>query len=375
LSDLAILLTLILAAGCNRTLSAPRVDRVRQTMPSASVATSVVRAGPSSAGSAPAAIPVLEAAPNPDEEPECKRVASLAPPTHDVPTPDEQPRLSKCDSEALYYGIESAQNFAAARKCAYSQIEHNEQPVFGGAGILMMIYANGKGVSASFDLALKFACEFGGAPAELGARVAKLVEARKQGKLNGELGICDDATSGLLAGFCAAHDERIAAVTRGARKRRAISGLPAAAVATLERAARAFFDSRTYGEVDLTGTARGAFAIAEQANLEDDYVSGLEKLRAPTFIPPAAGATLAERKLNDTYTRLMKCKKSEPAEQRLPGSVTADGIRKTQRLWLAYRDAWLALAAQLRPETNRDAWKAWLTEQRTRMLSELGSGC
>jgi hypothetical protein len=41
--------------------------------------------------------------------------------------------------------------------------------------LLTMIYANGKGAARNFDLALKFACEVDGAPAENGYRLEHLL--------------------------------------------------------------------------------------------------------------------------------------------------------------------------------------------------------
>ena len=48
---------------------------------------------------------------------------------------------------------------------------------------------------------------------------------------------------------------------------------------------------------------------------------------------------------------------------------------KTQILWIPYREAWLSLVAQARPGANREAWKAWLAEKRTKMLKELAEDC
>jgi hypothetical protein len=62
-----------------------------------------------------------------------------------------------CDAEASYYGIGRAADFVAARRCAFAQISNKEESIFGGEDILMMIYANGKGVHANLTVAMTVA--------------------------------------------------------------------------------------------------------------------------------------------------------------------------------------------------------------------------
>jgi hypothetical protein len=71
----------------------------------------------------------------------------------------------------------------------------------------------------------------------------------------------------------------------------------------------------------------------------------------------------------------MKCKKSVPRDSL---AVQAQGVQKTELAWLEYRTAWLALVAEARPGANRGAYKAWITERRTKMLKDLqdlAEGC
>lgn len=58
-------------------------------------------------------------------------------------------------------------------------------------------------------------------------------------------------------------------------------------------------------------------------------------------------------------------------EYGLLGSINADGVRDTQRAWLRHRDAWVAFAVTRWPETAADAWRARLTDSRTRMLAAI----
>jgi hypothetical protein len=83
----------------------------------------------------------------------CAHAASAVIPGADQPDRSEMASLAECDAEALYYGIGSPPDFVVARRCAYAQSQHVNYPVIGGAGILMMVYANGRSVDTNVDLA------------------------------------------------------------------------------------------------------------------------------------------------------------------------------------------------------------------------------
>jgi uncharacterized protein YecT (DUF1311 family) len=51
------------------------------------------------------------------------------------------------------------------------------------------------------------------------------------------------------------------------------------------------------------------------------------------------------------------------------GTVTPEGIKAAQELWIAYRDAWVAFGKQRYPSVNAEGWKTFLTQQRIGMLN------
>ena len=55
----------------------------------------------------------------------------------------------------------------------------------------------------------------------------------------------------------------------------------------------------------------------------------------------------------------------------LAGTVAKEGVRATQKLWLAYRDAWARFGAAVRPSVPEKVWRTWVTEKRTRQLKQL----
>jgi hypothetical protein len=310
-----------------------------------------------------------------DEEPP-KPAACAHPaeaPAADQPTQAELATLHACDAEALYYGIGVPKDAVKARKCAFAQIVAREEPVFGGAAILMMVYANGASVPRNFDLGVAFACRVGGAPAELTGRLDHIERLRDDPRGREELDLCDDVTSGYMSGHCAAHRERFREVRRSERKRKAAVALPAPELATLERAAHDFFGAREGNEVDLSGTLRAAQQIDERAKLEESYVRDLE--RVPVFgFPPPADAAGTEAELNAVYLKLMSCPRYS-AKEPAPGAISSSGIRQTERLWLQYRDAWIALGTKARPGSPGDSWKAYVTRERVGQLKRLASEC
>jgi hypothetical protein len=164
----------------------------------------------------------------------CRANLATEPPASDWPAPQERAALGGCDSEALYFGIGIAADPVAARKCALIERENEVGPkapefgglgysYFSGTGILAMVYANGAGVPRNLPVAIHMACGIEDAPAASEGRIEALIDHAAGGGDGKPFGICDHATSGISAGHCADHDQRIAAQQREQR----IAGLRA----------------------------------------------------------------------------------------------------------------------------------------------------
>ena len=305
----------------------------------------------------------------------CAGFAKTAPPAADLPAQSELAGLAVCDADAAYFGLDTAVDFARARKCSFGDPRVGAPGKVARADVLMMIYANGSGVPVNLDLALHFACELGGAGLELGGRVTRLWEARQRGKLEGVLDVCDDATSGDMTGACAARSERADEAQRKLRRAAAIVGMPAREVQALLRAAHFYVEASSAKEVDTSGSLRESFMVAAQDHLEADFVDALERARDPGFVPATVDAKALEKQLSEWATRIASCKIMAKSERLVPGLITRAGIRETQQRWLAYRAAFVALAMKVKPQSPADAWRAWLTEPRLKQLQELGEGC
>jgi hypothetical protein len=298
----------------------------------------------------------------------CAQVKDIAVPAGDRPSPEEAKSLKDCSSEDLYYGITRPADPEKARKCAYVELDQGDEKVFGGSSMLMTIYANGRGANRNFDLAIKFACSLEGAPAEMEGRIENLTGKKKTGWKGNNFSLCDDITSGFMEGHCEAHRERFKEAERK-RKTEALianwSGADRKAFERLRKAADAYFGLRSDAEVDLSGTGRGAFEIEERRSLENDFLALIESLERGKFLfSSKKQLAQADGKLNAVYQRIQK------NPDFAYGTVTREGIKKTQRAWIAYRDAWVAFAAGKYTAVSPESIKTRLTQKRTKMLTE-----
>jgi len=302
---------------------------------------------------------------------QCRALATIP-----IPPEDIRPAPGGCDSNQLYYGVDGngrGADFIAARACAYRERAAKDDGQFSGAMILTMVYANGLGVSRNIPLAKRFACELDGAPAEMDGRLAHLDAIGKGKPDKGRFDICDDITSGYMMGVCSEEAADFAKVRREDRLRAIVrTWTPAqqASFAALRKAADAFFDASSDGEIDQTGTARGALVTEAREALADGFLTALEGFEKGLVPKPGPAALKAEDAgLNTAYkTRLAEIAKAEKDGEKGPGSVTAAGVRDAQRKWLVYREAWVKLGATRYPTVPADAWRAWLSHQRAELI-------
>lgn len=291
----------------------------------------------------------------------CRQVAHIS--IHSVDAgADLAKTLDNCDAADFYYGIQHPRDFAKARQCAYLKKDFST---------LTMIYANGKGVPRNWDLAIHFACQAGFAPAEIEARVLHLVQLRDQQATATDFDICDDVTSGYMMGVCTARQEQLTQ----AQRRHQLDALMVnwntadkAAFLQLQQAANAFFTVRSANEVDLSGTARAALEIEEQASLRDDFLTALQQLttgKFPLYTPQQV--VQLDQQLNAVYQQI------ENNRDFSVGTIDRAGVQKTQRSWLKYREAWVEFGKVKYPQVNAQTWRAWMTEKRIQMLQDLAA--
>lgn len=312
-------------------------------------------------------------------ETECRKWVDVAIPKQDIGN-----AAASCDTQSLYYGSDGkgdGRDFAAARHCAYRERAAGgdllgQGTMFGGSGALMMLYANGQGVKRNLPLAKRFACEYGGAPAEVQGRLNHIDDLAK-GEGDGPFDLCDDVTSGMMMGFCARRDADFARAVRGKRwslLQNAWTPAQRDALAALRAAAKGYFDNVSREETDMSGSARGMFATEAYETLDVALLDDLERFdKRPRPPQTAADFPAADKALNAAYKRTLAALDAGQHPEGFGdyGTITSTGVRATQRSWLRYRDAWVRFGTTRWPQTPADAWKAWLTAQRTNALKAL----
>jgi uncharacterized protein YecT (DUF1311 family) len=299
----------------------------------------------------------------------CRSVLNRDPPAADRPDARTAASLKGCDSEKLYYGIGMKADPVKARQCAFLERDAGDEVVFGGSTMLMTIYANGLGAKRDLDIATHLACGIEGAPFESDGRVRHLAEAKAERWTGTDFHFCDDVTSGLAMGYCASHHERIDVAHREAALAAMMRGWTPAdrqAFAPLQKAHAAWVEAHGDREVDMSGTARAAMQIGAEESAREQFFEMLRLLsRGGAPLYTRAQYRAADAALNTAYRKAI----GQADVESRGGGVTRTGLRDAQRAWLRYRDAFLAFARVKWPGVSSDSLAAWLTIERTKMLT------
>jgi uncharacterized protein YecT (DUF1311 family) len=223
------------------------------------------------------------------------------------------------------------------------------------------------------ELVLNLVIRGGCVPAEFMSAVKETYASWKAGKVQ-KFDICKHITSGSGQAFCASRAEKKADVKRDARLDAVRPKLPESARPLADAAfasAEAFIDARAEHEEGHGGTARSAQITDSRTSQMNGYMELLEKV-ATGFTPaPKAALKESDLELNRTYQEVMKKAKAKPAATNGDMPPGPEDIRTVQRLWIKYRDDSAKCFAVANPKVPEEAWKSWLTEERTAQLKAI----
>lgn len=297
----------------------------------------------------------------------CDRFADKSPPARDLPTEADRARLGKCDTPALYFGIERAPNPTDARLCAMIELERGDTvglPLH-DAGILVSIYASGKGVTRNKALAKHYACVLTqgyGAVDELFERIDRAVAG------GAEFDGCADPAGGLAADECALV-EYLIELSRAHKAQRELLqwATPQADFTALKSAAVAYERARMPVEVDrldhLTNQTWRRAVFVEQFN---GVLSALKDGGTDT---PSADLEQRDRELNAVYKRVLREVTQRAKENSLTPEMLQPGqLRAVERAWLAYADACEQFRAATGSTLSLAALRRLLVSQRIEAL-------
>lgn len=236
--------------------------------------------------------------------------------------------------------------------------------------VLVMAYANGRGITFNPDLAMHFACMMeDAAPAEMDGRIAHLAQI-KEGNKKTSFDICDDITSGYMMGWCSSIDQRLEDVKRNKKINDLVSQWTAQEqllYQQVRKTAEVYIRDHSMNEIDLSGTARSAFAINAQLNLNQRLFELLQKVnRCETPLMTIKQYEEMDKQLNNIYKKLMADTSSFQYT-----TVTKEGIKKTEIAWIQYRDAWIQLARVKCPKISAESWQVLLIQDRIKLLNEI----
>jgi hypothetical protein len=172
-----------------------------------------------------------------------------------------------------------------------------------------------------------------------------------------------------MQGYCARIESGLADQTREQKFARLTSNwnvTEQGAFQNLKKQAETFIAARSDLEVDQSGTARVAEVLEEASTQKEDLLKSLQDFEAGNLPTLSMDDYVdLDRELNQVYLKLKQAKDPEF------DTVKMADIQRTQRAWLAYRDAWARFGKAKYPSIPAYAWKAYLTKKRTEMLKEL----
>jgi uncharacterized protein YecT (DUF1311 family) len=226
----------------------------------------------------------------------------------------------------------------------------------------MVAFANGWGVTTDRKRATALACRSGELThAEWEDTVEFLASPENAAK---PYLFCDFISSGRHGGECESFAQDKEQVLRNRKLAKIEAGFTSeqkTAFAALKKANEAYIVAHSGDEQDMSGTLRGAFYAEEVGALHATFLSDLESFEQGKR-PPKDDFAAADNALNAAYRTVI-------GKANATGTVTADGVRDTERLWLKLRDAWAAFGTSRYPGSSADDWKAWATRQRVSTLN------
>lgn len=288
----------------------------------------------------------------------CASVKDVQLPADDRPTAAEAKALAKCSSVDAYFGFGQPADPVKARKCAYVEIDRGDKDLLGGKAMLMMVYANAKGVPRNFDLALNLACTIGGAPGDAAGRVRQLDRLKKSNWTGDNFGICGHSSGHDLYAQCVTLQERFDKVERDQKFNDLTSKWSAPekkAFHSFQEDAEKFFLIQAANGVNLEGT----FEIQEQVFQRNNLLTALEQLERgelPKYT--AEEFKKAEAEESAAYQR------TQNGSVARWGTATPESIKKSEEAWQNYRSAWIAFGKRKYPTVSEASWKAWLDQDR-----------
>lgn len=300
-------------------------------------------------------------------------------PPGDLPTEKEKQEYESdpVDSYKYYYGIGRPIEYEKARHVAFVEFEREAGGPLGGSVVLMMLYANGLGVERNLDLSIELAKEgiFIQSAYESMVASPEAMKGTEEGG-GGSFDYCSHHSSRLMLGICGDLREQIEESEREAASRSFKERLGPRhkdAYRELKKYIDEFARLRRGREIEQSSGNAG-WVNQNVLSIESDYMSAFHEIAFQSFedgrFPWHTEAEFVDvdRELNRVYSRL---RDSDSTFVRLEG-IRFEDVRKVQRYWIKYRDAWVQYGGEIYPYVSPESWKTWLTKERIEQLNGMG---
>ena len=320
----------------------------------------------------------------------CDAFAAVSIPMEDRPTRAEADRLKAqgCNSFAIYYEGKGSERFVMARKCALAgdELYRDSTPEQVKARrrlslpddadqtlavvVLSMLYANGEGVPRDAAIAKHYLCE-DVAWNDPNNSIIDVAPGRRFEACN------PDGTSsyGRVVNYvCLVRRKNQADEEQEQTYKRAERAMPAGALPAFRALTQAWTAFAEAHGAELPGGTSGAAqaamaeALAEQLQWVG-YVAQVSDERLPEGVNIGSDFASVDAKLNAQYQVVLK-QAATDCPTGGPACLGPDDLRKAERAWLRYREAWVAFGQIRFPGVPAAAWRAWLTRSREGELAD-----
>ena len=298
---------------------------------------------------------------------QCEAFANATPPKRDLPTPADRTRLAECEPATLYYGIDRPADAKNARLCAAIELDRDDAgslPLH-DAGMLMMIYANGRDVPRNARIAKHYACLMQGSTKGLDYWFEAIDRAVAG---HNRLDACDGSGWGMSSYECVMVQYRVE-ISRAHDVQRPLlqwAMLQHSAFDPLRTAASNYERARQPVEVEKLEHTTQAWRTAV---FLEQFNAVLSALRRGDGDLPSNDLDVRDRELNAVYQRvLLEVTQRANDHPDLPEMLRPEQVRVVERAWLAYAIACERFRVDSGSALSSNALRRLLTVQRIEAL-------
>jgi hypothetical protein len=219
-------------------------------------------------------------------------------------------------------------------------------------------------------LTLQLIARGGNVPAEVLGAIEHVYDSWKSRK-NKDFNIADHITSGMGGNYISAKEQELADSNFNEDLNILIRKTPSKAQELLKNAYRVFEDfleAKVWNEEGHDGSGYYTWGTESLNTQKQEFLETIDGLLQRRI--NIASKRDNESEFNAVYQNVITFVKTHDIRG-MHFSITEDGVRSTERLYLPYRDAVIELLQMIRPDISKDNVRIWLNEQRLENLNAI----